>query len=282
MMKKWFLFLACFYIFSAGLSADESIPTLNTQPIHNGTLYILELPKNTSLFDTQKAFPLIKHPKIKNKQIALIGIPYRQQMPMLLFSKAPNEQPIGEIFITQKPYKQEKIRVNPSKVEYPEEIANRIAKERDEALAIYQTITSKQLWKKPFITPLDSVITSAYGNARIFNDTLQSFHTGTDFRAAMQTPIKASNDGVVVLVSERYLSGNSIIINHGKGIYSAYFHLDSFKVKPNQKVKQGQIIALSGNTGRSSGPHLHFSIVVNGAIIDPIDFIAKTSAIFGE
>ena len=98
----------------------------------------------------------------------------------------------------------------------------------------------------------------------------------------MNTPVPASNDGVVVLAKERYLSGNSVMIDHGEGVYSVYFHLESFKVKVGDVVKQGQIIALSGNTGRSSGAHLHFGMVINNTIIDPMDFIEKIKEVIEQ
>ncbi|RAX52964.1 hypothetical protein CCY98_03165 [Helicobacter sp. 11-8110] len=125
---------------------------------------------------------------------------------------------------------------------------------------------------------MKSKITSEFGNARVFNQEVKSYHSGTDFRAAIGTPIYASNSGKVVIAKDRFLAGKSVVIDHGEGIFSMYYHCSEIKVKEGTRVKQGELIALSGNTGRVSGPHLHFGILVRGAQVDPIDFIAKINA----
>lgn len=101
-----------------------------------------------------------------------------------------------------------------------------------------------------------------------------------DYRAAIGTPVVVSNDGVVVLAKGRYYAGGSIIVDHGGEIYSTYFHLKDIKVKVGDRVKRGKIIASSGASGRVTGPHLHFGIVVLGSAIDPLDFIEKINSIF--
>ena len=92
--------------------------------------------------------------------------------------------------------------------------------------------------------------------------------------------MKASNDGKVALVQERYLSGKTIVIDHGEGLYSVYFHLNDFEVKQGDTIKRGQIIAKSGDTGRVSGAHLHFGIIINGTNVDAMDFIEQVNTLF--
>ena len=94
------------------------------------------------------------------------------------------------------------------------------------------------------------------------------------------TKIRAVNDGVVVAASKRYYSGNAVIIDHGEGIYSSYSHLSKIDVKKGQKIKQGEELGLSGATGRVTGPHLHFSIIIDSKKIDPLDFIDKINSLF--
>ncbi|MDD3598431.1 M23 family metallopeptidase, partial [Sulfuricurvum sp.] len=120
----------------------------------------------------------------------------------------------------------------------------------------------------------------AYGSARTYNDTLKSYHGGIDFRALTPTPIQAANDGIVVLAQERYYSGGTIIIDHGEGLYSCYFHLSRFDVKVGDYVTQGQAIALSGASGRITGPHLHFGIMVHGVQTDPLDLMEQIDHLF--
>ncbi len=170
-------------------------------------------------------------------------------------------------------YKSEKLRVNPSKAHFSKEAKKRIAREAKEAKKIYNTITPKALWSKPFIYPLTTKITSSFGTKRLFNGTLKSYHSGTDFRAKTGTPIVSANDGKVVLVKNRFFAGNSVIVNHGQGIYLGYYHMSRFKVKKGDFVKQGQVLGLSGATGRVTGPHLHLSARVWGVQVDPMQLI---------
>ena len=121
--------------------------------------------------------------------------------------------------------------------------------------------------------PLHSKITSAFGNRRVFNNILKSYHSGTDFRAKKGTPIIASNSGRVVLAKNRFFAGNSIIIDHGQGIYSGYYHLSRFAVKKGDFVQKGEVIGYAGATGRVTGPHLHFTFHVNGNCVDPLHFV---------
>jgi len=141
-------------------------------------------------------------------------------------------------------------------------------------MKIYNTITPKNYVNSKYIVPMQSKITSSFGKARVYNSTLNGYHSGTDFRAKVGTPIVASNAGKVVLAQDRFYSGNSIIIDHGQGIYSCYYHLSEFKVKKGDIVKKSQLIGLSGATGRITGPHLHFSIRVGGLQVDPLQLIA--------
>ncbi len=170
-------------------------------------------------------------------------------------------------------YKRESLRVNPSKAHFSKTAKVRIAKELKEAKKIYNTYTPKLYIHSPFILPLHSKITSAFGNKRLFNGTLKSYHSGTDFRAKTGTPIIASNRGRVVLVKNRFFAGNSVIIDHGEGIYSGYYHLSKFAVNVGDIVEKGQVIGYSGATGRVTGPHLHFTFHVGGVCVDPLQFV---------
>ncbi len=178
-----------------------------------------------------------------------------------------------KLVIRRKQYPKEHLSVAPSKVHPPKSVQSRIAAEFKEAKRIYAHTTPKSYITRPFILPLKSTITDPFGVARLFNGKLASYHGGTDFRASLGTPVKAINDGVVVLAKMRYFAGGSIIIDHGRGVYSCYYHLSRFKVKPGDRVKRGQIIALSGQSGRVTGPHLHLTIKIKGISVDPMQFI---------
>jgi len=129
---------------------------------------------------------------------------------------------------------------------------------------------------------LHSKITSSYGNARMFNGVLKSFHSGTDFRAKIGTKIRATNDGIVVIAKKRYYAGGSVVIDHGNGLYSCYYHLSKILVKVGEKVKQSEIVGLSGQSGRVNGPHLHFGIRIYSRAINPLQFVSTVNKIFKE
>lgn len=243
----------------------------------NGTTTILEFDATQikTLSKDGTSIPLVAHPSDSQKKLAFIAIPYKQTKPIELTLLNKRGKEIIHLFIVKGDYKQEELSVEPSKVSPPKEALERIKKESEEAKALYATFTPKRFWNESFEVPMQSLITSAYGNARVFNNSLQSYHSGTDFRAVIGTPIYASNDGVVALVKDRYYAGQSVIIDHGEGIYSVYYHLSSSSLHVGDTIKKGALIGLSGATGRITGPHLHFGFMVGGTPVDPLDFIAK-------
>ncbi|GAB6887815.1 M23 family metallopeptidase [Desulfothermus okinawensis JCM 13304] len=142
--------------------------------------------------------------------------------------------------------------------------------------SILQRVTKKRYFVPDFVPPIIPFkISSPYGRIRIINNKNQSIHTGIDIKAREGTPVKAINSGYVALVINQFFSGKSIYIDHGDGIVSMYFHLKKILVKKGQIVKKGQVIALSGKTGRVSGPHLHLGVSIFGRLVDPEKLIKK-------
>lgn len=229
-----------------------------------------------------KPIPILKHPSKKDKLLAIIPVYYKTKDTTKKIKLYDGKKLIKEfsLNVTKGDYKKEILKVSKKYIKPPLDLSKKIKSEFKEANEIYNTISKQNYINGKFILPMDSKITSHYGNARMFNDTVKSYHSGTDFRAKVGTPLKAINDGVVVLAKSRYYAGGSIIIDHGKGIYSCYFHLDKYKVKKGQKVQKGDIIALSGKSGRITGPHLHLTIKVNGTTVAPIDFINKYNKLY--
>jgi murein DD-endopeptidase MepM/ murein hydrolase activator NlpD len=126
---------------------------------------------------------------------------------------------------------------------------------------------------RPFRRP-PGVITSPFGEWRTFNDGHRSRHLGVDFRAREGSKVRAIGDGTVVLVRALLLAGNVVVVAHGGRICSLYFHLAGASVAEGDRVEQGAVIGRAGHTGRTTGPHLHLSIHVNGGMVDPVSFFA--------
>lgn len=220
-------------------------------------------------------YPFFTNPTRPDYSLIVIAMPYRNYKVLKLSIDFKEKSELYIINPTQGQYKKEHIKVKRSKVS-PSKIAlKRIRAEYRAGLLIYTNYTKQTLFKKPFIQPLNSATTSAFGTARIFNGKLKSFHSGHDYRAKLYTKVIAANDGIIRLVEDRYFAGKSIVIDHGQGIYTQYYHLFKYKVKKGQRVKRGQLISLSGATGRVSGPHLHFGVRVHNTQVDPLDFIKK-------
>jgi len=227
----------------------------------------------------QKKYTIFKHPSKNERYYVLIPISYEtkpQKKEVEIFYRENGVQKTKTVVLDVQDgeYEKETLQVDGSKVTLSPEDKARTEKEYAEAMDIYKKATPKTLVSSDFIVPLDSKITSDFGKARVYNGLLKSYHGGTDFRAAVGVPVIAANDGKVVLVQDRFYSGQSVIIDHGQGVYTCYFHMSKFHVKESQDVKKGDVIGLSGSSGRVSGPHLHFGVRVGGEQVDPLHFIA--------
>jgi len=130
-------------------------------------------------------------------------------------------------------------------------------------------LTPTREWDGNFTAPADAAISDVFGSQRIFNGKAQSPHQGLDFRVPTGTPVAAMNSGTVLLARFLYYEGGFVVIDHGQGFLTLYLHLSEFKVKEGDPVKRGQIVGLSGGTGRATGPHLHVAVRWQGTYLDP-------------
>lgn len=159
-----------------------------------------------------------------------------------------------------------------------ENIGEGIAKRDNPSINdVLQIFTPEYYFQKPFTTPLERIkIVGNYGNIRKEGE-VSIQHLGVDLDARVGTPVYTTNDGVVAFTEELQNYGKTLIINHGLGIYSLYLHLSEFKKEKGARVAQDEVVALSGNSGYSIDPHLHFSVKLNGASVDPLRFIETTA-----
>jgi murein DD-endopeptidase MepM/ murein hydrolase activator NlpD len=134
-------------------------------------------------------------------------------------------------------------------------------------------VTPDREWSGAFTEPADAAISDVFGSQRIFNGKATSTHWGLDFRVPTGTPVAAMNDGTVLLARPLYFEGNFVVLDHGQGLLTIYMHLSDFKVKEGDQVKRGQVIALSGGTGRATGPHLHVGVRWQGTYLDPAGLV---------
>jgi hypothetical protein len=146
----------------------------------------------------------------------------------------------------------------------PPEVQDRIARDRRQIRAVLDHASPEWLLDGAFESPRPFDVTAAYGQKRVFNGELQSRHTGLDLRGQVGVPVHASGRGRVVLVGDFYFSGNGVFLDHGLGVYTGYFHLSEILVSEGDLVETGDLIGRAGATGRVTGPHLHWSLWVDG------------------
>ncbi|HHL39774.1 MAG TPA: M23 family metallopeptidase [Deltaproteobacteria bacterium] len=163
-------------------------------------------------------------------------------------------------------------------VELDEATLERVRREKAELGGALEDSAARRLWKGPFLMPAEGRISSSFGLRRILNGKPRSPHTGLDIGAPAGRAVRASNSGTVTLTGERYFSGLTVVIDHGLGLSTMYFHLSEVLVKEGERVERGQIIGRVGSTGRSTGPHLHWGVWLSGARVDPRSLMAATGA----
>jgi murein DD-endopeptidase MepM/ murein hydrolase activator NlpD len=174
--------------------------------------------------------------------------------------------------VIKKEYEVQHLTLPKNMVELSPRDEARAEREQRRMAAIWPKETNRS-WTGDFINPLNGEIITPFGVRRIINNIPKSPHTGVDVRGKEGDKIVAPNDAVVALIDNQFFSGTSLVLNHGQGIYTMFFHLSKVLVKRGQAVKKGEAIALVGETGRATGPHLHWGVRVQGARVDPLELV---------
>jgi murein DD-endopeptidase MepM/ murein hydrolase activator NlpD len=150
----------------------------------------------------------------------------------------------------------------------PEDLA-RTKKEAEKLKALWQLSTDR-LFQGGFIIPLPNPVSTVYGARRIFNNKTTNIHGGIDIKGSRGEEVRASNRGRIVLAEDLFFGGNTVVIDHGLGIYTVYMHLDRFAALHGQLVSKGDVIGFVGSSGRSTGPHLHFGAKIMATNANPL------------
>ena len=144
--------------------------------------------------------------------------------------------------------------------------------------ALSVTVDSVPVPRSDLALPADGRLSSRFGLRRVFNGEPRAPHTGLDVAVPTGTPIRAPADGVVTLVDDFYFNGKTVFVDHGQSFVSMVCHLDRAGVEAGQTVRRGEVLGHSGSSGRATGPHLHWSVYLNGAAVDPALFIGPRPA----
>jgi murein DD-endopeptidase MepM/ murein hydrolase activator NlpD len=176
----------------------------------------------------------------------------------------------GSVNVGRRDFPVQRLTLPTPMVDLDPETERRAVAEGDTLRALYRTITPERLWRGPFARPVaGDEPGTGFGSRRIINGQPRAPHGGTDYASPRGTPVAAANDGRVALVGDYFFPGRLVVVDHGLGLYTLYFHLDDIRVEIGERVMRGQPVGTVGSTGRATGPHLHFGVQVGPARIDP-------------
>lgn len=267
----------------AGSAADAEAATVLAAPskVGEGQPFIVRLTSDQPLESVsvhwlgKQVTPSISVWNNRHVALAMLGTdvlnakPGKQDLAVIASIDGKENTFRRSVRIVPEEYPKQELTLPKKMVTPPAKVYDRIKADRAATSKAKATISPQRLWRLPFARPVQGEISSLYGLRRILNGKPKNPHRGLDFRSPMGNPVKSTADGIVILVGDHYYAGKSVYVDHGNGVVSMYFHLSKPIVKEGDKVQRGQAIALSGKSGRVTGPHLHFSVSVLGRLVDP-------------
>lgn len=258
------------------LSAPES---------SQGSLLLVEVKSATALSEIKgdwggRSVPFWQEAGQAAVQKALVGVDL-EKAPGAYDLKVTGQTTGGEkiacsaaVEVKQGHFATEKLTVGKQFVEPSTEQIKRAEEERQKLRDIFDRVTPQRLWEGKFRIPLDGVTTgSNFGKRRILNGNPGSPHGGADLPGTTGTPVHSAQIGRVVLAEELFFSGNTVVVDHGLGIYTFYGHLSEIDVKVGDAVETGALLGKVGATGRVTGPHLHWGLTVERARVNPLQIV---------
>jgi hypothetical protein len=210
--------------------------------------------------------------------VAMVGIPLTAmpgQAYLKVFDLTHQTTTFEKFIVKNKYYPQQSIQINNSKkVKPPAYLAKRLHQEaRQLNMAFSKWQVHPSILMQDFILPVNGPISSPFGAQRLFNGEIKTQHRGIDFAAPIDAPVFNAAKGNVSLVGDFYFTGKTVVVDHGQGLQTIYCHLNQVLVKPQQSLEQGSKLGTVGQTGRATGPHLHFGVNLNNTRVDPNLFL---------
>ncbi len=183
-----------------------------------------------------------------------------------------------DLIVRAKSFPTRVLTVDPAFVNPPADVMPRVLQDAADLAACWAHSAPERLWTEPFVRPVPQPANSAFGTRSVFNGQPKSPHGGADFLSPAGTPIAAPNAGRVVIARDLYYTGNTVVIDHGLGLFSLLAHMSAIEVHDGDRVAAGDIVGRVGATGRVTGPHLHWTVRVDGARVDPLSLLAVLGA----
>lgn len=253
---------------AAGLPRESRVPGgIALVPVPGGEM------APTVLFNTHRVAVVRRD----EQWIAVVGIPLAEKPGELKIKvSTPNGTTDVPFRIADKSYRTQYLKIKDQrKVEPNPDDLKRIGAETKRSDVALSKFTVMDVPSLQLLAPVEGVRSDSYGSRRVFNGQPRNPHSGMDIAAAKGTPIKSPAAGTVVEAGDFFFNGNTLYIDHGDGLVTMYCHLDTIKVKLGDRVTQGEVIGTVGATGRVTGPHLHWGVALNRAMVDPALFIGS-------
>ena len=266
-----------FFLFMALSNTSQALPYANSVPGGIALIPLILTTETTAPYVTYKKQRVMIHKQ--NKQwFAVVGIP---------LSTKPGKHSIEvsvqnkktysiEFKINNKQYESQYItlknkrQVNPNALDL-----TRINQEKKQMGRVFTSWRAQEEDLSPFIKPVQGPYSSPFGLRRFFNQQPRKPHSGVDIAAPTGTDIIAPADGIIGSRGNYFFNGKTILIDHGQGLVSMFCHMNTINVKLGQLIKRGEVVGTVGQTGRATGPHLHWSLSLNNSRIDPILFLSE-------
>jgi len=208
---------------------------------------------------------------------ALVGIDLDVKpgsYPVTVDTGSPPQRGVYDLIVARRAFPTRRLKVDEAFVTPPAAEEERIAREAQLLESVWTAPPGERRWSAPFVRPVPQPANSAFGTRSIFNGKPRNPHGGADFLSPNGTPVHAPNAGRVVVARELYFSGNTVVIDHGLGLFSMLAHLSAIDVREGDNVDVAEVIGRVGATGRVTGPHLHWAVRAGGARVDPLSILA--------
>ena len=183
-----------------------------------------------------------------------------------------------DLIVKPRTFRTRRLTVNEAFVTPPPSEQGRIKEESALLASVWRSPAAERLWTGEFVRPVPGVANSAFGTRSVYNGKPRTPHGGADFLSPGGTPVHAPNAGRIAVARALYFTGNTVVIDHGLGLFSMLAHLSTIDVQEGHVVAAGEVVGQVGATGRVTGPHLHWAVRANDARVDPLSLLALLGA----